>query len=305
MVKKLKAKSDPGKRVKKSLTTKERKGVKRRIQKKEKKLKGRKRKREDKRKKRFREKKIRPEKRRKKRLEEKKTLAEQARLEKVEEGKYVYGIIPSTGRERSFGNIGIEKNRVYTINYKDIAAVVSDAPVKEYSVTEDYTRKHEKVARAVLKNHSVVPAAFGQVFKNQKILRVLMRKAYKTLKESMKLVDNKTELGVKAILSREIAESLDEKKKKQFEKKATEIFKKLNKNADESVKGRLFSKRLILNSSFLVDKRKIKGFSKEIETLSKKYRDMKISYSGPWPPYSFVYIKIGTKGIETGRKGVR
>ncbi|MCG2825847.1 MAG: GvpL/GvpF family gas vesicle protein [Thermoplasmatales archaeon] len=224
---------------------------------------------------------------------------------KHEEGKYVYGIIPSTGRERSFGNIGIEKNRVYTINYKDIAAVVSDAPVKEYSVTEDYTRKHEKVARTVLKNHSVVPAAFGQVFKNQKILRVLMRKAYKTLKESMKLVDNKTELGVKAILSKEIAESLDEKKKKQFEKKATEIFKKLNKNADESVKGRLFSNRLILNSSFLVDKRKIKGFSKEIETLSKKYRDMKISYSGPWPPYSFVYIKIGTKGIETGRKGVR
>ncbi|MDI6916762.1 MAG: GvpL/GvpF family gas vesicle protein [Thermoplasmatales archaeon] len=224
---------------------------------------------------------------------------------KHEEGKYVYGIIPYTGMERSFGNIGVEKNRVYTVNYKDIAAVVSDAPVKDYPVTEDYTRKHEKVARTVLKKHSVVPAAFGQVFKNQKILRVLMRKAYKTLKESMKLVDNKTELGVKAILSKEIAESLDEKKKKQFEKNASEIFNRLNKKADESVKGRLFSKRLILNSSFLVDKKKIKCFSKDMEMLSKKYRDMKISYSGPWPPYSFVYIKIGTKGIETGKREVK
>lgn len=304
MVKKRNAKSDPRKRVK-SLTTKERKGVKRRIQKKEKKLEGGKRKREDKRKKRLREKKIRPEERRKKRLEEKKTLAEQAKLEKAEEGKYVYGIIPYKNRERSFGSIGIENNRVYIINYKDIAAVVSDASVKDYPVTEEYTRKHEKVASIVLKKCSVVPAAFGQVFKNQRILRTLMKKVYKTLKESMKLVDNKVELGVKAILSKEIAEALDEKKKKQFEEKATEIYSKLNKNADESVKGRLFSNRLILNSSFLVDKRKMKKFSNDIEMLSKKYKDMKISYSGPWPPYSFVYIKIGAKGIETGKKEVK
>ena len=225
---------------------------------------------------------------------------------KVPEGKYLYCIIPTPEKEKSFGNIGIgSESRVYTINYKDVSAVVSDTPVKEYSVTEEYSKAHENVARTVLKKHSVVPAAFGQVFKNQKILRMLMKKAYKTLKESMKLVDNKTELGVKAILSKEIAESWDEKKKKQFEHNASEIYSRLNKKADESVKGRLFSKRLILNSSFLVDKRKIKGFSKDMEMLSNKYKDMKLRYSGPWPPYSFVYIKIGAKGIETGKREVK
>lgn len=225
---------------------------------------------------------------------------------KVPEGKYLYGIIPAPEKEKSFGNIGIgSKGRVYTINYKDVSAIVSDTEVKEYSVTEEYSKAHENVVRTVLKKHSVVPAAFGQVFKNQKILRVLMKKAYKMLNESMKLVDNKVELGVKAILSKEIGESLDEKKKRQFERSASEIYSRLNKNADESVKGRLFSNRLILNSSFLVDKRKIKGFSKDVEMLSNKHRDMKLRYSGPWPPYSFVYIRIGAKGIETGKREVR
>ena len=241
-----------------------------------------------------------------------KTVKKNKKLKMPEEGKYVYGIIPytetetETERVKNFGNIGIENNsKVYTINYKDIAAVVSDAPVKEYPLTEDYIRKHEKVARTVMKNCSIVPAAFGQVFKNQKILRVLMKNAYKTLKESLKLIGNKAELGVKAILSKEAIKSLDEKKKKEFEKKSAEIFKQLNKKAGESVKGRLFSNRLILNSSFLVDKSKIKNFSDEVDKLSNKYKDLKISYSGPWPPYSFVYIKIGAKGIDVGRREMK
>ena len=107
-----------------------------------------------------------------------KGLAEQAKTEtlkkgeKPEKGKYVYGIVPFVDEGISFGNVGIENNgNVYAINYKDVAAVVSDASVKDYILAEDYIRTHEDVVRTVLKDYSVVPAAFGQVFKNQKILK--------------------------------------------------------------------------------------------------------------------------------------
>lgn len=225
---------------------------------------------------------------------------------KVPESKYFYGIISAPKREISFGNIGIDNgNKVYTISHKDLAAVVSDTPLKDYPVTEEYSKTHEEVVSKVLKNHSVVPAAFGQVFKNTKILRVLVKKAYKALKECMKLTDNRVELGVKAVVPKQVVESLDEKKKKALVESGEEIFKALNKKAVESVRGKLFSDRLVLNASFLVDKNKIEKFSGEVSELSEKYKDLKLRYSGPWAPYSFVCIKVGTKGIELGRKEVK
>ena len=242
-----------------------------------------------------------------------KGLAEQAKTEtlkktkeeKPEEGKYVYGIVPFVDEGISFGNAGIENNgNVYAINYKDVAAVVSDASVKDYVLTEDYVRTHEDVVRTVLKDYSVVPAAFGQVFKNQKILRAVMRTAYKKLRECLKLVDDRVELGVKVILPKQVAESLDEQKKESFRKNGEEIFALLNRKAENSVKGRLFSDRLTLNASFLVDKENIEEFSEEVGKLSEKYRDLKIKYSGPWPPYSFVTVRIGPKGVEIGRREV-
>jgi len=242
-----------------------------------------------------------------------KGLAEQAKTEtlkkakegKPEEGKYVYGIVPFVDGGISFGNVGIENNgNVYAINYKDVAAVVSDASVKDYILAEDYIRTHEDVVRTVLKDYSVVPAAFGQVFKNQKILRAVMRNAYKKLRECLKLVDDRIELGVKVILPKRVAESLDEQKKEGFRKNGEEIFALLNRRAENSVKGRLFSDRLALNASFLVDKENIEEFSEEVGRLSEEYGDLKIKYSGPWPPYSFVTIRIGPKGVEVGRREV-
>ncbi|MEW6070532.1 MAG: GvpL/GvpF family gas vesicle protein, partial [Candidatus Thermoplasmatota archaeon] len=227
-----------------------------------------------------------------------KEASRKKKLPEIAERKYLYGIIPAPKKEISFGNIGIgNSGRVYTLNYKDLAAVVSDTPQQEYSVTEEYSKAHERVITEILKKHSVVPAAFGQVFKNQKILRVLMKKAYKALKECSKLVDNKVELGVKAVISKE---ALDERKEEMF-KRGEEIFKGLSESAVEVVKGRLFSNRLILNASFLVNKDKIKNFSKEVGMISEKYKDLKLKYSGPWAPYSFACIKISAKGIEIGR----
>ena len=48
-------------------------------------------------------------------------------LSVVEEGKYVYCIIKSP-KERDFGQIGIGdgSNPVYTVHFRDLAAVVSE-----------------------------------------------------------------------------------------------------------------------------------------------------------------------------------
>jgi hypothetical protein len=207
-------------------------------------------------------------------------------MNEQESGRYVYCMIKSQGEKKSFGNIGFKGEEVYTLEYKDFAPVVSSAAVKKYEVSDEEVELHRKVVEQVMKEHSVLPVAYGMVFKNKKLLLVAMSAGYKAMKKAMSEVDNKVELGVKVFLPKEAA-SWDGK-----EKCKSDFMEALRKKAAQSKELKLFSDRLIMNASFLVDKNKIDDFSGEVEQLGNKYLDIKIQYSGPWPPYNFVDIQI-------------
>jgi len=223
--------------------------------------------------------------------------AEEERKRREEEAKYFYCVIPFSKGE-NFGNIGMNDNEVYTVPYRDIAAVVSDSPMKDYELTEDNIRRHEAVLRRVMEEHTVVPVEFGTTIKNERILRRLMTKAYNTARECLKLVDNMVELGVKAVLNEDIV-FVDPEKRKEC---VSDILASLNTRAKQTVMGELFSDRLILNASFLVNKEDIDAFSERVVELQEKYPMLRLLNSGPWAPYNFVYIKIGAEGIEATRK---
>ncbi len=204
----------------------------------------------------------------------------------MNEGRYVYCMIKSPGERKSFGNIGFGGEEVYTLEYKDLAPVVSNAEVKKYEVSDGEVELHRKVVEQVMKEHSVLPVAYGMVFKNRKPLLVAMSAGYKAMKKAMSLVDNRVELGVKLLLSKEAA-APDGK-----EKCRSDFFLALKRKAVQSKELKLFSARLVLNASFLVDRDKIDDFSGEVGKLENKYPEIKIQYSGPWPPYNFVDIQI-------------
>src|SRR6267378_2379316 len=81
-------------------------------------------------------------------------------------GKYVYCIIQTT-EPRRFGHIGIgaEPAEVHTVNFKDIAAVVSDTPLEVYDATRENVLAHERVNETVMRDYTVIPMSFGTVFK--------------------------------------------------------------------------------------------------------------------------------------------
>jgi len=230
------------------------------------------------------------------RLEASRKIEEKKRRRK-EEGKYFYCVIPFS-KEKSFGNIGMNNSEVYTVPYRDVAVVVSDSPMKDYELTEDNTTRHEAVLRQVMQEHTVVPVEFGAAIKNERILKRLLRKAYDPTRECLKLVDNMVELGVKAVLNEDIV-FVDHKKRKEC---MSDILGSLNTRAKQAVTGDLFSDRLILNASFLVNKEDINAFSDEVTKLHERHPMLKLLYSGPWAPYNFVHIKIGAKGMEVTKK---
>jgi len=208
-------------------------------------------------------------------------------------GEYVYCIIKKENMPQHFSIKGIDDSSISCAPYMDLAAVLSKTELKDYEPNEENVTKHKQVSLHVLQDTTVLPVAFGMVFKSRGVLITTMRKVYGTLKRSLRLTDNKVELGVKALFNEEMNEAEKEEFKKTCEKDFIEI---LNKIAVSSKQGKLFSERLAFNSSFLVDRDKIEEFSKAIEKLIDKYKSLKIKYTGPWPPYNFVDIKIMAKG---------
>jgi len=206
-------------------------------------------------------------------------------------GEYLYCIIGKKNPQENFAIKGIGNSELRCVNYRDLTAVTGETPLREYEPTEEYTEKHKEVSLHILENHTVLPVAFGMVFKRKGILLNTMRRVYPVLKRSLRLIDNKIELGVKVIVPKD--KSIN---KEEVKKKCEAAFGILNKISVQSKLGKLFSDRLVSNMSFLVDRSKIDEFSDMVTKLEKKYKNLKVQYTGPWPPYNFVDIKIMGRG---------
>ncbi|MCO5383697.1 MAG: GvpL/GvpF family gas vesicle protein [Methanosarcina barkeri] len=208
-----------------------------------------------------------------------------------ESGRYVYCIIKAQEEQKSFGNIGFEGKEVYTTKYKEFSPVVSDVLFKKYDLeTEEDVITHNYVINEVMKEYSVIPVAYGMAFKNKKLVDISIRSGYKAIKKALKIVDNRVELGVKVILPKD-----SDREGQQIEQCKSEFAERLKQVSFDSKNLSLFSERLIMNGSFLVEKDKVQAFSDEVERLRIKYDSLKFQYSGPWSPYNFVDIHILSK----------
>lgn len=90
------------------------------------------------------------------------------RAEEAATGKYVYCIIPST-EDRDFDPIGIgdSAGHVHTLRYRDLAAVVSEVPLRIYDPTRENVLAHEMVNKTVMEEYTVIPMSFGTMFRTE------------------------------------------------------------------------------------------------------------------------------------------
>jgi len=211
-------------------------------------------------------------------------------------GEYVYCIIASKDAPNEFNIKGIENNQVYPLKYKSLTAIVSQATMKEYEPTDENVEMHKNVELEILKQYSILPVAYGMVFKNRAVVLGTMKKVYATLWKNLKKVENKIELGIKAIAPKEkeeLEKLLDGKSLEEFKKKCeTEFIECLGEATVSVKKNKLFSERLICNQSFLIEKDKVNIFTENVGKLRKKFKSLKIQYTGPWPAHNFVNIRI-------------
>ncbi len=119
-----------------------------------------------------------------------------------EDGRYLYCIINS-GEAPGFGNTGVEDNPVYTIPYKDIAAVVHSCMAKPYKAEDkekaaEWILSHNYVIDFTTKKFgTVLPFSFDTIVKgSDEIVSVWLEKSYLILKGELDRLKNKAEYSI-------------------------------------------------------------------------------------------------------------
>ena len=242
-------------------------------------------------------------------------------------GKYVYCIIRSD-RQREFGAIGIGGGqRVYTIAFHDLAAVVSDTSIVIYDPTRENVLAHEFVNETVMKEHTVIPMAFGTVFRSEDDVTELLRSTYQAFSDVLEKMQDKIEFGLKVVWDREkvianierendeirrlkdeisrhtasstyfarmqLGRLIDSALEEIGQRYVNDIHDQIKPVAVASRSNKPIGDRMILNAAFLVDRAQEQAFDERVKETSRKYEELlTFKYSGPWPPYNFVNIKL-------------
>ncbi|PYQ76942.1 MAG: protein GvpF 2 [Acidobacteria bacterium] len=241
-------------------------------------------------------------------------------------GKYVYCIIESNDALR-FGPIGIgsDPSEVYTVHYKSLAAVVSDAPLEVLDSTRENVLAHERVNETVMREHTVIPMSFGTIFKTRDDIVELLRSAAEAFGDVLNKMQNKLEFGLKVLWDRDQSirevESDDEdisRLKKEIsgqkgptyfarmqygrlidsalqsrsERYVADILEQLREVSVASRINKPIGDKMIMNAAFLISRDQEQAFDAKVKSIASKFDKLTFKYTGPWPPYNFVNIRL-------------
>jgi hypothetical protein len=223
--------------------------------------------------------------------------------------------------------IGGRGDDVYTVHHEGLAAVVSNTPLVVYDPTRDNLFAHETVNETVMREFTVLPMAFGALFRTEQDIVELIRTTYDALGDVFNKMQGKVEYGLKVNWDRdrviaEIEEQNEEIRnlKEQIVSRSTgstyfarmqlgrlvesalseqsdayvrEVYSVLRDAAVASRANKPIGDKMIMNAAFLVERSRESEFDQKVKEIAARY-DGKLSfkYSGPWPPYNFVHIRL-------------
>jgi hypothetical protein len=256
-------------------------------------------------------------------------------------GTYVYCV----GYAQPFRNgsppfsspaVGEQGERVRTIEFGDLVAVVSDSPMIYYEISRENLVAHQRVIEEAMARSDVLPVAFGIVAaSDQEVQEKLLNRESDELHRCLSYIRDRIELNLRILWNREalfsevVAENDEIRalrdtiadrspdatyydrlhlgeliaaavtlKSQQEGESILEILRPL---AAETRLNRILTDMMILNAAFLVDKTQGPAFLAEVEALARAEAErLIVQYVGPLPPYNFVNLNLSWENALDG-----
>lgn len=236
---------------------------------------------------------------------------------------YVYGIV-RTGPALRIAVAGLDPRwPVRTIEQGGLAAVVSEVASGTPESSRANLLAHERVNAAVLADRTVVPMSFGTVFRSSDDVVELLRSAHAAFEDVLQKMHDKREFGLKVFWDREAViaslASQDEEIRalreeisdgsglssrleygclvdaalaRRAQDQVTGILERLRDVCVASRCNATVGDRMLMNAAFLVPRRQEPSFDRRVQAIAGELAQLTFQYSGPWPPYNFVAIRL-------------
>ncbi len=244
----------------------------------------------------------------------------------TQNGVYVFCAIRET-QPKSFGlaRLNEQVNEVYTIHYLNVAMVVTKV---EGEVLPDRQNllAHQQTISEVMKKYSLIPMSFGNVFHSEQDVLLITKHLNNEFEKLFSELENKIEVGLKVIAKKEwIDQEMNQDSalsewntgKKNVSDPSTfydqirlgelaqnfvlrlqeeiedQIYLPLLELAESGKKNNTIPGKTLLNAAYLIDREKEAVFDHKVNELFEIWKErVEFKYTGPWPAYNFVNIRL-------------
>jgi hypothetical protein len=205
----------------------------------------------------------------------------------------------------------------------DLQALVTDSDQLGPDPSAENMLAHQQMLAAIMAQGTVVPFAFGTVLAEADLLRILQQ-AGQQLQELLAELAGKIEVGLKLIWKKEhfladietqeitalhhalsrapqrtdsavarIGEMLQQAADDKREHYRQLIYEPLAAAAAGARLNETAGPRMILNAAFLVERSREAAFDQRVGEVCRPHQErLEVRYTGPWPAYSFVTLKL-------------
>jgi hypothetical protein len=241
---------------------------------------------------------------------------------------YVYGVV--AGGARIPAGTGIDGQPLRLVTAEDVGAVVSDLRDSAPRLDREAMTTHARVLEQVLESQTVLPTRFGVVMEDDGAVRERLLDVHRDhLIYQLERLDGRVELSLRAtyqeepllreILAEEpeirsiheairgtseaatyfdrirlgelIAAAVEARRRRDSE----EIMSILAPLAEEFHLSEPRHERTALSAAFLTARNQIGAFDEAVDGVGRSQQNrMRLKYTGPLPPHSFVTLEAGS-----------
>ena len=248
----------------------------------------------------------------------------------LKKGVYVFCVIQENQQKR-FGQITLngQENEVYTIHHQNTALVVTKV-TDEVLPNRNNLFAHQQTISKIMKQYTIIPMSFGNVFQSEGDALLVAKHLHLEFEKLFLQLENKFEVGLKVLAKQEwvdqmlktdpvLSEWKDGKKDKDnpatfydqihlgeraqnlvlnIERKVEEeIYNPLLALAEAGKQNNTIPGKVILNAAFLIDRQNEEAFDQKVNDLYQLWKgQVEFKYTGPWPAYNFVNIRLRIEG---------